>query len=480
MQLTAITLKPWTLPAALACCAIFALFSAWPQLPGLATIAVAPPVSPTLRTYAQIILFVPIFLAIAARDWRRLLWVAPFFIFTTLYARFPSPFFDYIWDVCLIESIFLFLCGEAVSPTLGIWLLRLLLFKLMFCMGVVKFLHGMPEWHDGTAMKFFWQNQPMPGFLAWYFAQLSEAIQRLMALFLFIVEILGPFLIFIGKRSRLVYFFLNLALQIGIFVSGYYGFFNILTVAISFSLWSVKPLIKDRPNRILFPVVYRYARVVVLFIVFGWLTTSLWYTYKTISPGDRYLHETSWIFLKNEEQTKIFSPIHELVALYAAAKVSNPYALFGMIPKYRMEIGVEGSLDGKTWRKYEFRVRPNELTRAPIWYAPHHWRLDHQMYYESFRIRDPRMHEKYSFFLGVRWLPNFIGKLFLGDASVCSLLLHCPFHENPVYLRMRYLYYSFTTSAEKAISGNYWKTEPPHPGQFNEAIITRDNYLQLP
>lgn len=474
------TLKPWMLPAALAGCIAIALLSALPQLRGLAAIAVAPPISSMFRTYAQIILFAPILIAITSRDIRRLVWVIPVILFATLYAWFPAPFFDYIWDVCLIESVFLLLCAEALSPTRGIWLLRLLLFKLMFCMGVVKFLHGMPEWHDGTAMKYFWQNQPMPGFLSWHFSQLPDMLQRLLTLFVFIVEVPGPFLIFIGRRSRLVYFFINLALQIGIFISGNYGFFNILTVAISFSLWSFVPHTTDRSNRIQFPLVYRYARILVLFIVFGWFTTSLWYTYKTVFPGNRYLHETSWIFLKNAEQREMLAPIRGTLKFFAAAKVSNPYALFGMIPKYRMEIGIESSIDGKTWQKYDFKIRPSALARAPIWYAPHHWRLDHQMYYESFRIRDPQMHEKYSFFLGVRWMPNFIGKLFTGDASVCAHLLHCPLSENPNYLRMRYLYYTFTTSAEKTQSGNYWKTESPHPGQFNEAVITRENYLQLP
>ena len=220
----------WILPAGLALTATIALVSALPQLAGLAAIAVPPPGQPSLRVTAQCFLFLPLVIAAVARSGMRGLSVLPFAAIACGYAWFPAPYFDYVWDVFLIEALFLFLCGEAVDRKLGIWLLRLLLFKLMFCMGLVKFLHGMPEWRDGTALKYFWQNQPMPGYFAWHFAQWGDGLQRLMALFVFLVEIPGPFLIFAGRRPRLVYFFLNLVLQAGIFISGNYGFFNILTV----------------------------------------------------------------------------------------------------------------------------------------------------------------------------------------------------------------------------------------------------------
>jgi hypothetical protein len=303
-----------------------------------------------------------------------------------------------------------------------------------------------------------------------------------MTFYVLIVEIPGPFLIFAGRRARTVFFWMNALLQFGIFFSGNYGFFNLLTIGVSLSLLDNEQISPNEHSawnsKSLF---VRITRAVVLAVSLGWAATTTWYIGKCIWPGDKYLHETSWIFLRNEVQQQMFAPMRGTLKLYAAAKVSNPYALFGMIPKYRMEVLIEGSSDGKEWKQYAFKVRPEEKNRAPVWYAPHHWRLDHQMYYESFRIRDTAMHEQFSFFLGVRWMPNLTGKLLEGDRRVTGILAVNPFTDRPPgYLRFRYLYYQFTTYQERRQSGSYWKTEPPHSGQFNEQPITRENYRQFP
>lgn len=487
-------IRPWTLPSVIFGTALLALISALAQIQGLTTIAVAAPVSMATRIFAQTALFTPLLLFIllsgtAQSRTGRIIQALQFSLlcFAVIYPHFPSPFFDYVWDVFLIESIFVYLVSQSLAhmsyfAKFQTWPLRLLLFKLMFCMGIVKFMHGMPEWRDFTAMKYFWANQPMPGFLAWHAAQLPDWIQRVMTFYVLIVEIPGPFLIFAGRRARTVFFWMNALLQFGIFFSGNYGFFNLLTIGVSLSLLDNEQISPNEHSawnsKSLF---VRITRAVVLAVSLGWAATTTWYIGKCIWPGDKYLHETSWIFLRNEVQQQMFAPMRGTLKLYAAAKVSNPYALFGMIPKYRMEVLIEGSSDGKEWKQYAFKVRPEEKNRAPVWYAPHHWRLDHQMYYESFRIRDTAMHEQFSFFLGVRWMPNLTGKLLEGDRRVTGILAVNPFTDRPPgYLRFRYLYYQFTTYQERRQSGSYWKTEPPHSGQFNEQPITRENYRQFP
>lgn len=459
----------------------FAAISAAVQAGALLESAAAPPVSPGLRLVAQAILFVPAVISAVIMQKQRIA-AAVLGAGAVLYAHLPSPFFDYVWDVFLIETIFVWLASSVLlsKPEWRrwyLWPMRFLLFKLMFCMGVVKFLHGMPEWKNGLAMKFFWANQPMPGLISWYAAQLPDWVQRIMTGFVFIVEVPGPFLIFLGNKARRLFFFLNLLLQIGIFVSGNYGFFNILTIITSLALFELKrPEIIETAMRLPKRVLV-YATTAALI---GWGLCSLWYIYRAVSPGTNYLHETSWIFLKNEGQREVTAPARGLLQFYAAAKVANPYALFGIIPKYRMEIAIEGSADAVAWKQYAFRIKPAETKKAPAWYAPHHWRLDHQMYYESFRIRDTALHERHSYFLGVRWMPHFLGNLLNNQSKTCYLLKECPFAEPPRFLRLRYLYYSFTNAAEKSATGEYWKTEAPHAGQFHEAIINRENYLQLP
>ena len=470
---------------------LIALASAAPQLAGLAKVAVAPPVVSSWRGLAQAVLFFPLLILLsvaweqskATRITDALLLMA-----AIAYAYFPAPFFDYIWDVFLIETTFVFLLSQVLQQNprtkrWALWPLRLLLFRLMFSMGVIKFFGGMPEWRDGTAMVYFWANQPMPGYLAWHAAQLPLAWQQAMGFFVFLAETPGPLLIFCGRRARVVFFLLNLILQLGIFVSGNYGFFNLLTIVLCISLFEEReaqnalsssanfrmPLQRGRT------LALRVAQNFLFVVLFGWLICSAYYQYAVFRTDTQHLPETSWVFLQNREQREMPAPLMRLLQSYAAAKIANPYALFGHIAKYRMEIEIWGSHDAASWKKYRFRVKPDEITRAPIWYAPHHWRLDHQFYYESFRLRAPQIAAQYSFFLGSRWLPNFARALFQNDAGVLSLLRQNPFAEKPSrYLRFAYLYYAFTNKTEHKATAAYWKTEPPHPGQFFDQPFTAE------
>jgi hypothetical protein len=464
---------------------LIALLSALPQLPGLSVIAVPAAIGVPYRLLAQFVLFAPlVVMRWKAEQGRARLIDALLALFALVFAHFPAPFFDYIWDVCLIETTYVFLLSEALRQTrlrrFSVWPLRLLLFRLMFSMGVFKFLYGMPEWRDGTALQFFWPNQPMPAYLAWHAAQLPKVWQQAMAAYVFLAEIPGPFLIFCGVRARRIYFWITLLLQLGIFVTGNYGIFNLLTAVLSLSLLESKEP-EGQPSLAPAGAQSRVISYATVLLLFSWLFAGVWYQVAVFYPGMRHLPETSWVFLQNPEQRQLPSPLLRLLQLGAAAKISNPYALFGHIPKYRMEIEVWGSLDKIEWKKYRFRIKPDETARAPLWYAPHHWRLDHQFYYEAFRIRAPELSARYSFFLGSRWMPNFLRALFAGDQRVLSLLRENPFPASaPRYLQLRYTYYAFTDYARWRATGNYWQIDKPHAGQFFDGIITPQTLDQLP
>ncbi len=475
-------MKPITMAIALACVAVFSICSALPQLSGLAAIAVSPPVGFGMRIFAQSILFIPILLLLlwVGKGWNLRALTLFLFCFAIFYAHFPSPFFDYIWDVFLIEAIFVFLVSSLFWARTEWhrfypWPMRLLLFKIMFCMGVVKFMHGMPEWRTGLAMKFFWANQPMPGFLAWYGAQLPDWAQRAMTAYTFLVEIPGPFLIFMGFKPRRIYFFVNLLLQLGIFLSGNYGFFNILAVVVSLALLDHK--IPAQASSVLPRTVTTLSMVILL----GWLYCSSWYVYRTLFPGEKYLHETSWIFMTNREQQELSSPVRAALQIYGAAKASNPYALFGMIPKYRMEVAIEAGQEATALQRLKFRVRPDETTEAPVSYAPHHWRLDHQMYYESFRIRAPEMQKQHSFFLGTPWIHGFLREVLRGNRAVLKLLSTTTDTGSPFkFVHFRYTYFDFTNQEERLKTNAYWKTIPARSGKFFEKLMSLESLHELP
>ena len=59
------------------------------------------------------------------------------------------------------------------------------------------------------------------------------------------------------------------------------------------------------------------------------------------------------------------------------------YGLFAVMTTNRREIVIEGSYDGVEWREYEFRYKPGDVMRAPLWNIPHQPRLDWQMWFAA-------------------------------------------------------------------------------------------------
>src|SRR5439155_12227992 len=54
----------------------------------------------------------------------------------------------------------------------------------------------------------------------------------------------------------------------------------------------------------------------------------------------------------------------------------NSYGLFAVMTKSRPEIVVEGSNNGVVWKEYEFKYKPGDLQRRPMFVEPHPPRLE--------------------------------------------------------------------------------------------------------
>ena len=98
-----------------------------------------------------------------------------------LYALYLSLFYagpifmGFQWDLLLLESGFLALfLSIATKP--GIWLLRWLLFRLMFLSGSLKLLSGDPTWANLSALSYYFQTEPLPTPLAWYAHHLPHGV----------------------------------------------------------------------------------------------------------------------------------------------------------------------------------------------------------------------------------------------------------------------------------------------------------------
>ncbi len=158
-------------------------------------------------------------------------------------ATVGRDFLGFQWDNLLLEAGFLAiffaplqwlpkLSREAPPSRIVLWLLRLLLFKLMFSSGCVKLLSGDPNWRNLTALTFHYQTQPLPTWIGWYANQLPLWFQKFSCAAMFAIELGAPWLIFAPRRIR---FFGGAAiafLQILILLTGNYTFFNFLTLAL--------------------------------------------------------------------------------------------------------------------------------------------------------------------------------------------------------------------------------------------------------
>ncbi|KAG5273968.1 hypothetical protein AALO_G00157730 [Alosa alosa] len=171
------------------------------------------------------------------------LWI----LYLSLY-QVGQVFLYFQWDNLLLEIGFLCVLVAPLYLPWGrsrgcfhdnvtLWVVRWLLFRLMFASGVVKLTSRCPTWWGLTALTYHYETQCIPTPLAWFAHQLPVWWQKLSVVATFLIEIPVPFLFFSPiRRHRLTAFYLQLLLQVLIIFSGNYNFFNLLTITLCLSL----------------------------------------------------------------------------------------------------------------------------------------------------------------------------------------------------------------------------------------------------
>jgi len=145
----------------------------------------------------------------------------------------------------------------------------------------------------------------------------------------------------------------------------------------------------------------------------------------------------------------MLSPSQVMNTSFEPLHLVNTYGAFGSITRRRYEIAIEGSDDGQTWRAYEFKGKPGDLSRGGPQIAPYHLRLDWLMWFEAF---SPRPQSE--------WFATLLQRLLEGDTGTLSLLGTNPFPAHaPRFLRARYYRYWFTTVEEHRQTGRWWNRE---------------------
>ena len=365
-------------------------------------------------------------------------------------AEAGQVFLHFQWDVLLLETglVALFVVprrgiwrrqGSAPPSRLGIWLLWWLLFRLMLASGVVKILSNDPVWWDLTALAHHYETQPLPTTPAWWAHQLPRWVQRLCCGLMFAIELGLPFLIPWPRTGRRVAAAGFALLMLAIALTGNYGFFNLLTLALCIALVDDGVWRRVLPARLVERLERPAPPSGVLARAGGWLAFPLALALLVVGalPTLRRFH----IELPERAQG--------LLGILAPFRSVNAYGLFADMTDERPELVLEGSADGVDWTPYEFRWKPGRLDRAPGWAQPHMPRLDWQMWFAALGPGRAR-----------GWLQGLFQRLLEGEPSVLALLADDPFPAAPPrYVRALLYRYRFTTPVERRASGDYWARE---------------------
>ncbi len=360
-------------------------------------------------------------------------------------------FLDFQWDALLLEStlVAVFLVPWTLRraaapyepPALGRYLVWWLLFRLMFLSGVVKLRGGDPTWWNLTALTFHYQTQPLPTPLAWYANQLPTWFQVASCAFMFAVELAAPLLIPLPRIYRHIGALSMIALQVLIAITGNYAFFNLLTIGLCLTCldddwWRGRHWGVAAPLPVAGDIGPTRTRM--------GATTLRWFA--AFAVGITFFEACAAV-----SRVASGSPLVRWVAeAVGPFRSFNDYGLFARMTVERPELVIEGSNDGRDWREYSLPYKPGDLSRRPPWVAPHQPRLDWQLWFAA--LVPPE---------AAPWVGTLCEQLLRGNPDVGRLFDRNPFPDAPPhFMRVIRYRYEFTSAAERARSGNWWRRTP--------------------
>ena len=120
---------------------------------------------------------------------------------------------------------------------IAVFMVRWLLFRVMFESGVVKLTAGDPHWRDFTAMEVMYETSPFPTMVGYLDHQLPHAYHLFEIGLTFAAELVAPVLaVFGGRRGRWFAFGTWTALQAGIQLTCNFGWLNTASIGLGFLL----------------------------------------------------------------------------------------------------------------------------------------------------------------------------------------------------------------------------------------------------
>ncbi|ETN68032.1 lipase maturation factor 2 [Anopheles darlingi] len=201
------------------------------------------------------------FLGLISRSYCRLL---SFIVMWTLYFSLVqvSQSFRQQADHLLLEAGFLCILlaptrltdGRNPMEDIALLLLKWLVFRFMFASGSVKLASGCPLWWSLDGLRRHYETMPLPTSYSWYTYQLPEAFHRLSTIYVYLSELVVPWLFFapnrVVRRFALVW---HVFLHANIIGCGNYGFLSPLVLTLMVTLLDdddklLLKLLRDNPG----------------------------------------------------------------------------------------------------------------------------------------------------------------------------------------------------------------------------------------
>ncbi len=380
--------------------------------------------------------------------------------------------FSFPWDLLLSECAFfgIFLPPLVQLPDLrsqGVPLAAAqfyfswLLFRVIFGMGLTRFKKRGETERDHTYIFHFLQWQPMPTRIAYYARALPLWFHKLSFAFLFWAEVVAALAIFGSPEFRALALVSIALLQLGIWATGNYGTFNLLSLILCIPLClpipSVGAIFHLGPPSV--------ATVLTALLAVHFLASFPSVFIANFWTGSLWLYQRQ--ALQESDVGRLLRPLAAFLRFFAPFRLVNSYGVFRHQEIYvrdRLIVRLQGSLDGKTWRDYEPRFLSSQENRKPRFFAPYHPRMDHFLFYG---LCEPHSLKMFMFmacnpyyFHPFCLSEKLVQKLLRADPVAIGFFRSNPFPEGqPEFIRYGLFKYQFTTPSEKTATGNWWKTE---------------------
>ncbi|KFO34755.1 Lipase maturation factor 1 [Fukomys damarensis] len=442
--------------------------------------------------------------------------------------------YSFGWESQLLETGFLgiFLCPlwtlsrlPKYTPTsqVVLWGFRWLIFRIMLGAGLIK-IRGDQCWWDLTCMDYHYESfdvlwridythtQPVPNPLAYFLHQSPWWFHRFETLSNHVLELLVPFLVFLGRRLCLLHGVLQIFFQGGGLLklspnrtsTPVPGSSQEVDLKLAGQWWRIYGLhaaldcvIIENSKR--FAIIVLEEQPWVVLILSGNLSFLNWLT---IVPSLSCFDDATLGFLfpsgpgglkdqvlrihKEEAggaQPKprygclvrrvanlslgillawlsvpvvinLLSSKQVMNTSFSPLRIVNTYGAFGSITKERTEVILQGtastnaSAPDAVWEDYEFKCKPGDPWRRPCLISPYHYRLDWLMWFAAFQTYEQN-----------EWILHLAGKLLANDAEALSLLALNPFEGRapPRWVRGEHWRYRFSRPGGKhASEGKWW------------------------